>query len=370
MSLNDRIKLLEESFKKNKKIVVCITHDDSPAQFRYRCKNIMDATLDSKKWQSVWFLNSEIINVFKRINKIELVVIVRQAAKDRKVLDFINDVKERNKKVLFDLDDLIFDYMGLASLMNAIGSLDLPGWMGYVWGVRRIAKKVDGFICTNDYLADKIKRCFSKPVQVIPNSLNREQVEISDKLVKKKIINQDGFMVGYFSGSPTHVKDFRMVEPELIRFLSLHENTKLKVVGDMKFSDEMEKWIDIGRVEISKKVDYLKLQELMSGVDVNIAPLLINDFTNCKSELKFFEAAAVETTTIASPTYAFKNVIEDGENGFLAGPGDWLDIFEYLFNNLKKNREVAKRARKYALKHYYGNEFRKQVEEVYDYFAK
>ena len=34
-----------------------------------------------------------------------------------------------------------------------------------------------------------------------------------------------------------------------------------------------------------------------------------NKFTNCKSELKFFEAAIAETVTVASPTFNYKNAI-------------------------------------------------------------
>ena len=108
----------------------------------------------------------------------------------------------------------------------------------------------------------------------------------------------------------------------------------------------------------------------MSKVDVNIAPLVINDFTNCKSELKFFEAAVVETTTIASPNYSFKKAITDGENGFLAKPGEWYDKLEYLYSHPKENRKVALKAKEYALKHYYGEKFLKEVEEAYDYFGK
>ena len=107
----------------------------------------------------------------------------------------------------------------------------------------------------------------------------------------------------------------------------------------------------------------------MSEVDVNIAPLVINDFTNCKSELKFFEAAVVETTTIASPTYAFKNAITDGKNGFLAKPGEWYEKINCLYLYPEINKKLAKDARKYVLENYYGKKFLKEVEEAYEFFG-
>ena len=349
------------------KKVLYIVDDKESAQFRYRVQNVGEALVSSEKWGARVVLRTEINkDVLKDVS---LIIIVRQTAKDSLILDLIKQAKQKRIKVLFDLDDLVFDYRDLRLLMKAIKARNVFYWIGYFWGIRRIAKRVDGFLTTNEFLAGMLKRSFNRPVKIIPNSLNREQVEGALKLVKKKGQKDGEFTIGYFSGSPTHANDFKMVEPELIRFLEAHSEATLGVVGYMNFSREMERMIAEGKVKNIPLVDYLKLQELVSEVDVNIAPLVINDFTNCKSELKFFEAAIVETTTIASPTYTFKKAITDGKNGYLAQPGEWYDKLEYLYKNPKKNREVALAAKDYALKHYYGKEFLKEVEAAYDYFA-
>lgn len=241
-------------------------------------------------------------------------------------------------------------------------------WAGYFWGVRRIARKVDGFICTNDFLARKLRRSFGKPVGVIPNSLNREQVEVSEKCLKGK--KHDGFVIGYFSGSPTHRKDFAVVEGELAKFLHKYKDAKLLVVGYMKFSNVMREMIKKGQVEVRGVVDYLELQKLMAGVDVSIAPLVVNDFTNCKSELKFFEAAVVETVTVASPNYSFKQAIRDGENGFLAEGGEWYDKIEYIYRDAKEMRNVVGQAKRDALKEYYGQKIARRAKRIYEKFTK
>ena len=360
------------------KKIIYITEDEKSAQFRYRVKNVAEAAKKSKKWKVEWINKNNFSDYDLTQDEIGIVIICRQTAKDGVMLDIIKKTKRNNIKVLFDLDDLIFDYRDLPLLMWSTNSKNVAYWVGYFWGIRRIAKRVDGFICTNDFLVEKLKRSFDKPVQVIPNSLNQEQVEVSEKWVEKlgkldkvkKSVQGDGkLVIGYFSGSPTHTKDFQLVEPELIRFLESHDDSVLKIVGDMKYSRRIQKMIDEGRVEIAKKTDYLRLQGRIAKVDVNIAPLVINDFTNCKSELKFFEAAVVETTTIASPTYTFKKAITDGKNGFLAQPGEWYDKLEYLYQHPEENRKVALAAKKYALKHYYGAEFLKEVESAYNYFV-
>lgn len=352
---------------KEKRLIIYVVEDEKAAQFRYRVHNVIETLGDSKKWEADYYLNNEIAEVRKRAKKASIVVIERQAAKDSRILDFIDEVKSKGTKVLFDLDDLIFDYRDLFLLMRSTNSRNIFYWIAYLWGVRRIAKRVDGFLCTNEFLGQKLKRSFKKPYKVIRNSLNKEQITISDKCIKEK--KSGKFSIGYFSGSPTHVKDFQMVERELLRFLDECRDVELKVVGYMDFSDKMRELIKFGRVKEQGVVDYLELQKLMASVDVNLAPLVVNDFTNCKSDLKFFESAVVETVTIASPTYAFSKAIVDGENGFLAGPNEWYNKLKYTYEHRDENKKIAKYAREYAIEHYYGRKLLEEIEEAYDCFC-
>lgn len=350
--------------------IVYVVENTGTAQYRYRVRNVEEALKGGSGWRARCYLKSKISNV--NLSEADILIVLRQAARDGTVLRLIKQAQVSGVKVLCDLDDLIFDYRDVELIQESVQEKSWPYWLGYIWGVRRIALKVDGFTCTNGFLARKLERSFGKPVRVVRNSLNKEQIEISSGLIKKKMEwdrKRAGFLIGYFSGSPTHKKDFELVELELIKFLEEYKDVRLRVVGYMKFSKRMRELIGVGRVEVMKPVGYLELQKLIAEIDVNIAPLVINDFTNCKSELKFFEAAAVGTTTIASPTYAFKKAIKDGENGFLAKPGEWYDKLEYLYRNPGENRKIAKRAHRYALKHYYGEEFLKEIEEAYDYFA-
>ncbi len=367
MELEERIELIKTAKKEGKKIAIYFVEDAGVAQFRYRVYNIMRAMeYEDTAWETVYFLKTEIKKAKKYLDDGDLFVILRQSAKDSVMMDLIDLIHAKKKKVLFDIDDLVFDLKYLRLVMQSTGSKNVLYWLGYMYGVRRIAKEVDGFLTTNDFLAKKIRQSFEKPCVVIPNSLNDKQVRIFDEKKKK----HPGFVVGYFSGSPTHKKDFRVAEAGIIEFLNKHDDASLWVVGFMEFSEAMWRVIRQGKVTILDYANYLKMQTQLSEVDVNIAPLVVNDFTNCKSELKFFEAAVAETVTIASPAYTFKKAIKDGENGFLAKPGEWYEKLEYLYAHPKERQKIALVAKKYALKHYYGPEFLKQVEAAYEKFAK
>jgi hypothetical protein len=73
-------------------------------------------------------------------------------------------------------------------------------------------------------------------------------------------------------------------------------------------------------------VDFIALQALIADVDFNLVPLQTNEFTHCKSELKYVDAANVGTLTIASPTYAYAQAIRHGENGYLAADDQWQAV--------------------------------------------
>ena len=70
-------------------------------------------------------------------------------------------------------------------------------------------------------------------------------------------------------------------------------------------------------------------------MDINIIPLVINPFTEAKSDLKYYEAALVEVPSVASPTAVYQSAIEHGSNGFLARTSDdWYEALRNLIVNV------------------------------------
>ena len=368
-----REKIAEDALKEGRKLALYFVEKPDSSTFRYRCYNTFEATMQSKKWQAVYFFKTETKVVEKLLPKCSLLVMGRQSGQEKLVAKFVKLAHLNNIKVGLDIDDLVFDMKYIDLMLDTIGEkINRAYWVAYFASVQAMSKQMDYFITTNDFLKERLKESYDKPCVVIRNSLNQEQIEASMVYVKQKEkqVNDKEFSIGYFSGSPTHAKDFAVAEPEVIDFLKSHDNTILNVVGFMQFSKEAEKLIKAKRIRFLPMTDFRKLQKLMSEVDVNIAPLVMNDFTNCKSELKFFEAAIVETTTIASPTYTFEKAISDGKNGFLAEAGCWREKMEFLYQHPEENRKIAKKAKDYALKNYTGKVFLDEVEAAYNSLSK
>jgi hypothetical protein len=125
----------------------------------------------------------------------------------------------------------------------------------------------------------------------------------------------------------------------------------LRVVGQLDLSDRFTRYGD--RVEVFPMQDVLDLQRLIAEVEINLVPLRNNVFTNCKSELKFFEAAATGTITVASPTFAFAAAIEDGRTGFLSAAQNWCQTLERAMQSLDGDYfSIANSAAELALERY------------------
>jgi len=186
----------------------------------------------------------------------------------------------------------------------------------------------DRTIATNEFLAEKMESSAGHiRSHVIPNFLHAAQQAVSMDLYEAKRdsgFRSDGTItVGYFSGSPTHNRDYAVAAPALAQLMDEDPRIRLRVVGFLESRGGLE--THASRVEVYPVQDPINLQRLIAEAEINIAPLQNNLFTNCKSELKYFEAAIAGTITVATPTRSFARAIVDGENGFLARAFEWED---------------------------------------------
>ncbi len=379
ITLEKRIHILHKALEQGKRIALLIYEQADTSTFRYRGYNIMQQTLQSSKWQSVYFFMNEVSTILDLLEIIHLVVIIR--VKWVHNLDqIVSRAKANGKKVLFDVDDMVFSIDHLNVVTNTLNvhfgsERDYEFWFAYISRIGFSASKADGFVTTNHFLGEQLEKTFKKPYRIIKNALNQEQLDVSAAFAKDKARQlarkrraYEHFTIGYFSGTPSHINDFREAAPELALLLDKYPDMHLKVVGFMEFPSLMEAAIHRGQVFYTPLVDFLELQRLTAEVDVNIVPLVENTFTNCKSELKFFEAAIVYTPTIATPIYTYANCIKDGVNGFLCRPGQWFKTIEKVYNKEVDIPTIIQRAHEYAIQEYSGNVFTKQIEESYDAF--
>ena len=99
-------------------------------------------------------------------------------------------------------------------------------------------------------------------------------------------------------------------------------------------------------------MDGYKLMEEYSKLDINLIPLVMDDFSQARSEIKFFEAAAVGVVSIASPTELYKKIFDKSQAIILSDTGSWLNELEKVYNNNYDLKDMINKAVKYIEKNY------------------
>ena len=309
--------------------------------FRYRVLNMVQALAAWPEGgiSASWFYRKDLGEMHRFIDRADALVICR-ALYTPAIEQLVIRAKARQIPVVYDCDDLVFDPDCVPLVMKSLDldlnqNENLQDWYARVARHGAVMRRCDRVIATNPFLAARMASCAGHTrSQVIPNFLHDVQQAVSAELYEAKRASgfrSDGTItIGYFSGSPTHNRDFAVAAPAVARLMDQDPRIRLRVVGLVGLqglSAELQSLLvkDSSRVEFYPLQDPMNLQRLIAEVEINLAPLQNNLFTNCKSELKYFEAAIAGTITVATPTYPFSRAIVDGENGFLANAFAWDD---------------------------------------------
>ncbi|MEM0910614.1 MAG: glycosyltransferase [Pseudomonadota bacterium] len=356
LPISNRIALLT---KKTSRIAYYYDKADTTT-FRYRVFNMVEAINASTSISASWFFKDDLVHLQRLLPEIDTLIVCR-AKYTIALAQVIQSAKAKGTRVLYDIDDLVFDIAHTQIVMDSTNqqsnekSLDL--WFAYISRIQQAASLCDGCISTNRYIGSLLSKTFDFPVYIVKNFLNREQNNYSNCIAKRKedanFKRDSNIHIGYFSGTFHHQRDFKLVEDALISIMSKHTNVILRIVGLLDLAPCFKNFGD--RIERYPLQNYLNLQQLIAEVEINISPLQDNIFTNCKSELKYFEASVVGVPTIGSPTYALYHAIQRSEIGFVANNHMWSETIEELIEktelrNLNYTAEAMLANREYGWK--------------------
>lgn len=271
------------------------------------------------------------------------------------IKNLINSIKKSGGTIIFDTDDLVFDkkylrYINYYQNMNSLEKKLYKNGVGY-----EILKDPYVKVCTatTSFLAN-ILRQEGKTVFIVPNKLSRTDLQWAQEIrTHKKQKKHYLIRLGYFSGTISHNRDFATITDALMTLLSRYPNVELLLAGPLDIEKALlSKFGD--RVTRSPYVDRKKYFELLSSVDINLAPLESgNPFCDAKSELKFFEPGILDVPTVAIKNNTFQEVIIDGINGFLASSSEeWIEKTEKLILSEALRTEMGIAARKTSIAKY------------------
>lgn len=209
-------------------------------------------------------------------------------------------LRDQRKILIADYDDLIFGKEKEASFSSAVRNnlKTLEEIKKYFLQNLEILNLFNSFSVSTSPLANKIVEFFpDKNVQVvhnfIPESILRNSYQ--EKLILRR---KDSNLILYCTGTTSHIFDFKTIEEQILTILNSNTELKFVIIGQLSYSKRIS---NHPRIFHNPIIEYPKLFRKMSAAGFTLAPLEINPFNVCKSNVKFLESSVAGNTLIATP---------------------------------------------------------------------
>ncbi len=277
--------------------------------------------------------------------------VIFRAPYSEKLESFIQQAHQWNKKVFYDIDDLVFDtkYTNQIPHVQQMDKDTKERYDENVYSMGKVIKLCDGCITSTPTLQNELLK-LKEEVFLNRNTVSMEMVSLSQNAKNDEPHHGNEVHIGYFSGSITHNADFALIEPVLCKILNQYPQVRLHLVGELDSFPSLQS--HASQVEIHPFMDWKQLPTYLAKMDINLAPLEDTIFNRAKSEIKWIEASLVKVMTIASDVGAFHECIEQGKTGILCENNETFEkALIYYINHPEDRNKIAKAAYEYCLKH-------------------
>lgn len=268
----------------------------------------------------------------------------------------LDEAKRLNLPTWWEVDDLIFSeehYKNNANL-DSLSASERAAVLSGVKLFRNCLLACDKAIASTRVLAQEMRNAGIKNVSVIENAIDEQTLSIAQQILQEHSAPDHGpeeIRIVYGSGTKTHDADFRVAADGIVAAMLEDERLTLHIIGDLTLPEVCDKVKS--RIKKLEGRDYALYMRLLAQADITISPLEKTIFNDCKSNIKFLEAAVLSVPVICSPADAFIQVVRDGENAVIATtPQDWKNAVLSLAADDVKRKAIGQTARRDVLDRY------------------
>ncbi len=336
-----------------KKILFIAAHrpDRSPSQrfrfeqyFKFLAKNnyeydfsyLIDEKSDKVFYSKGNYVGKFVIFVksfFKRLGDVykaysaDIIFIQREAFMTGSIF-FEKRFAKTKAKVIFDFDDSIWKQQETETTANKALL-----WLKRPSKTADIIRLSDLIFAGNEYLASYARQ-YNSHVVIVPTTIDTDEYKPS---YQKKSDNR--ICIGW-SGSITTIDHFCFAIPALQKLKAKYQDKiYFKVIGDKNYRNDQ---LGIQGIAWSKKDEISELQSF----DIGIMPLPDDEWAKGKCGLKGLQYMALAIPTIMSPVGVNKDIIKDGEDGYLAsGVEEWVSKISSLIESETLRQQMGQKGR-------------------------
>jgi len=253
----------------------------------------------------------------------DTVIFGRSYPQQYDAVKFMRDYKKRGKRVLYDMDD---DFWSVAKENPSVlvSNAHKDQYEGMI-------AEADACITPSHVLAKKFKKHFKKPVFICPNGIDYNEYQ------ERPHQNEDTLKIGYM-GASSHWKDLQVIGDVIADLNKKHEFlfTIYGLVGEPleaaiytyskllahNFQPEKRAYHEAA-INFYKQLQGTRFWHVpfmppelhaktlqMCDLDIGLAPLEDTEFNRGKSNIKYYEYAAVGTMTVASDVLPYKDEVD------------------------------------------------------------
>ncbi len=266
-------------------------------------------------------------------------VVIHRPAFTAELLRFIKAAQASGVQLVADYDDLTFDPAYATQSSTFLRSWNYTSVLSAFERNTDALRLFDKITVSTKPLKDHVLALHpAAKVSVLPNSIPPTLWSLIAGRGYQKM--SDRPFIGYFSGAPTHDRDFQVASEGLANFCRMRR-IPLRLVGPVQADANLFHGIEVERLALQPFSDMF---DKLSGCRIVIAPLVASFFNNAKSHIKFIEAALCCTACVASSVPDMAQHRGTTQPMSLVGEdGDWQEALSERWDSFDLN--IATQAR-------------------------
>lgn len=240
------------------------------------------------------------------------------------------------RKMIFDFDDALY--------------------LQYPIATKLLSKASDAVIVAYHYSSQEWAKKYNKNVFMVPTSI---PFEVYSRRLKDYSKISDTWIIGWIGNGRDHFENLEILGDVFTRLKNNGFKFKFRVVGAMNHKPLYDFFQDIlgSSAEFIDTLEWgnpNKVIEEILKFDISVVPLIFTEWNRGKYSLKAIESMALGIPTIISSTEGAKDLIKEGESGFLAyNKNDWFNkIKQVMQGDLSFYSRIGLNGRNAVLKGY------------------